>query len=1644
MTDLTEGMKIDPTARTGPLDVDQVLPDVSPELGPNIPEVVEQIDPNREERLIKEQQERTRLRNLGIMSEPTELKYKLPKSGVEKTLMADVDMRHAFTPKDDVQNFDTSFTAKNGTALFAVNFPRRQDRSVGNEDGSSFTLNQFIVNNVLPFVSAQLGDANIGAIAASSDQAKRSMRGIITKNTYDILRNNSNALEYFRENDPQGIAGLEKTMMELNTVLGVNEYGKEFKAGDEAEVLRRTTDPEFAPESGRFLSLDFTLPKVIGGLKTVTLDDPFNQEMVDLAKKTDESITNAKRGINWHMAYAGALFTELATSVTGIYEKKDGKPLGRFITPRESRNRTVTDFFEDGIGKSLGFTPKGVGELANTLVKYIPLSMTIGGYKKFTEEELNNPNLKVSDITGASSESVSDLIMYSIAKTTPSFFGFSPEDIANLDKVTKEIGMEADVTIPGARPRIDEVTGQVAFEGKPLGATLTDIFGGASALFGINAVSTGMLRRSGKDFVARTDDDAFNIMQNGKINREQLTRAFNAVDEGKDVAGLGALNLRVPLTSKRFLKESIIRSTNHPMRTAAGIQLFYAMSIGAAEGAQQLITDENGKFVSPLGGELSNAGAVGFTLFSAVIAPILALPLGRGIIKYGYDKTIAEKVSMFSSPEFFEVMKAVKNRSGASFRQAKKIDKIIRDELINLRDEFPEQFDQIYKSLDEVNKGNALYLENGRKAGIPEAELQQDIKNIKEITDHATTYLFMASARSFYDTKTTMNVIKGSLNRKSMERLGNQAREAAVVEANASNAQSTLTNLLIRQIRRLEDRQTKTAGIEDKAGLDRAMLKQQEQLAKMLRDNIGGVNPDELIPAMKALFNTADDLANGVVDTAEATRVVKNALAGLTDDVDKNLFISNIFMAEETGTIKGFEKIIDEALPNLRKAIDERDKAIKTFSGLVANNVTFEGTGTPIRPTNKATAQHTIIMKAYKAAKEKSNALYDEVYKKIGGKQELYPVQKLRDILETQSTALDYGPAAASRLKTILRKSLKPLEAEAKELGLEAPRDSITFKEAHQLRSDLADALFKEYRTANPDGAYINLLGETIDTMNDSIEAFLERPQNVTIKNAFEEAQANYRDNLAGLFYNSRVLRTTNEEKFSNLFTKIFNAKSMDGQRDAFDKMFPEGSANRKQAENLLREEMLRVVMGNESNMSQQKFENTLRKKVRNAEVGMFGTKAEGGFLDILLGSEKNAKVYKTLDIFLPEVKNSGAIDTAAPMIKINQESRSELSKLKFYNEKQLALQEGDVLNESLKKAVLQINVRNLDSVDEINVGYWKALAGTDEKSGFTQTTLDHILGSGRTNDSSQAADRYVSLIKDMENLVGVDDADNFAELLNRALLFDVFDQNIKRTKALKDVQPEGQKFILKENAEARRQIWIKHEDLWNTAFGKHARSIAHAIDMTVLAESPARSVLQFAETVNKLSANGLLSRAWGAARGVVSLRYIGSEILLRNMLNDKSDILMRVLSTPELSPYIMDAVRYGQTPARMQNYFKTQFMAAMIAQKDDQSDIDDIQKHMNGFFKEAVRQKQDPVQLIMSMYFTSKNPELRKQLQIDLQRANQGLPSKLPTIMRESVSTPRGVKERLRPRAEDSPFLDKTQEVLDKTQEQLQNLGLL
>ena len=83
-----------------------IFSNLSPDLGPNIPEVVEQIEPARQEeekRLLQEQQERTRLRNLGIISQPTDLLF-TDSRGRERTIKADVDLRHGFIDGKMLEN----------------------------------------------------------------------------------------------------------------------------------------------------------------------------------------------------------------------------------------------------------------------------------------------------------------------------------------------------------------------------------------------------------------------------------------------------------------------------------------------------------------------------------------------------------------------------------------------------------------------------------------------------------------------------------------------------------------------------------------------------------------------------------------------------------------------------------------------------------------------------------------------------------------------------------------------------------------------------------------------------------------------------------------------------------------------------------------------------------------------------------------------------------------------------------------------------------------------------------------------------------------------------------------------------------------------------------------------------------------------------------------------------------------------------------------------------------------------------------------------------------------------------------------------------------------------------------------------------
>ena len=232
-------------------------------------------------------------------------------------------------------------------------------------------------------------------------------------------------------------------------------------------------------------------------------------------------------------------------------------------------------------------------------------------------------------------------------------------------------------------------------------------------------------------------------------------------------------------------------------------------------------------------------------------------------------------------------------------------------------------------------------------------------------------------------------------------------------------------------------------------------------------------------------------------------------------------------MASERGNIKNFEKVIDNALPDLRAAIVARDDAVRQFKNIVTSGIPFkESGGSPVRPKNTAPEQHNLVMLAYKAAKEKSDEKYDAAYRITGTQpiidDENFNIINLIDALDEARKNQDFGITATRKLRGLYNETAtinddvkkylaarRKAEADNTDIDLEGINTEnlyMAFRQAHQLRSDIGDAMYAEFRKGASDGGYINLLGQTYEQIDDGMESFLARPQNEVARNAFDEA----------------------------------------------------------------------------------------------------------------------------------------------------------------------------------------------------------------------------------------------------------------------------------------------------------------------------------------------------------------------------------------------------------------------------------------------------------------------------------------------------------------------------------------------------------
>ena len=1675
-----------------------------------------------EERLKKEQEERTRLRNIGQMGDPTDLVYRRS-DGSTHTIKSDVDMRYGFG--DNIQNFDISRTSVRNPqtnrpeALFSLTLPRTPDGKVGNPDGSAYGLNQFMLDRVMPFVNNHLSIDIRGMHNSGGKEEKEFATHLLYKSTLNILKNNSNVLEYFRENDPKNMNDFLDTLEKEGIVAAETKYGKKYRVGETARV-KREMDLRVPQDLSLAQRIEKTikLPYWIAGSKDVTIDDPFNQKQIDDIVKLDEQRTFWNRGINWHLINFAALGAEMAAGAVN----------------ENARSRSLTEFATNW-GPILNLTPKKLGEMGNWMVRKTYGLGKRMGYSEFSEEELNRPDLTFTDITDATPISVQDSIMTAIATQmpsvfghTPNLFGLTPEDRAAITEIRDVAGTrEAEITKPGYAPRFDPETGQIIAEGRP--QDISDFVGFGVSLFGINAAATrGLAMFARKSLnqqklsqtwqtAARQPTPAGKVplgrapvidpriapwqekglvggprilkdpkgrdlpsvyKSDGTFDKAELAKLMRALDEGHDIAGLGLLNLRASFPGgrkKHFFRNIIMNATNHPFQQAGWLQLALATSIGGVEILNESLINEDGRYMNPFNPheELSPRTVLGLNLVTGMAFPLVGLPVGATLFKAGYNRTLAASFMELNDPKTYELIKQLRDRAPeVNFSQASRFVRRQLQGYRSMREEFPEQAEILWEAFDELNSGGVKYAETMRRVGASEKEIQEQLTAFREITAHVWAFGSIGAAVTYYSTMKGIFMVRGGLGTKNMKRMAEDAQNQAMMMANQHMSSLSIAKGFSKLVKSLEDQQTRTAkevGIGhniDAVGINDAILKYQKMMANVLETTVGGVKPKELSEAMVKLFRVTDDYNRGEIDLTEARGTIKSAVDGLTDPQDQQLFLQNIFLARDgelLGDLKKFDEIMDEALPVLRDAIDKSNIAAANLKTHVAASVLFDKTtGThdfPVRPPTNAEEQHALVKKAFEEVKELSDANWKEVFDGVPGPQEKeFDITSLIEMMDELAKANEHGPISTGKLGGLIRQVQKmnpdtniavqlarsdvPDEGDFPlEVLLERGRTggeglSLTFQQYHALRSDVNKQLMAEFKKGQPDGGYINLLQRISHAMDDAIEVKLQQDPDAAAR--FGEANDFWRDHVAAPFFNNKALAMTHGEQFHGLFNKLFSRDGIDGQRQTFDRMFPEqkdgvDNPDRKRALELLREAMIREVIGDRPSMNRDEFFFALRAKASKENPGMFSVPtvdAErnitgGGFLDVLMGSVASAQRFDTLNIMAPNIDKTGRIDTLAPNVHIGASTEKAFGSLQFAVPQSIKIQD-KVLDVIIGNAATQINNVRVNKINPLTEKFWRDLAKQGNQSpNFTGETLSWILGKGRDNDGKLSAQIYKALFDDMNELVGESEALAYQEYINRALIQDLHNNYMQITKAVSPSELRDPKATvkLKDNIRDRKEYFIQYRPLFREALGGDTEAVGYLLDMVSMAEQPAMSIIKFSEQVNQFTANGALSRAWGVARNVVSPRYVISEWFLRSMLANRSEVLIKMLSTPDLAPYLMDAVRVGQTPYEVQFFYKTQLIGAMVAGENDVDKINEIQENIETWFKQSQENGDDFMQHTISMYFAAQNPQIAREILHEMDQRKQGKSSNLLKIMQRQLSTPRGVQERLQPRQIRNPL---------------------
>ena len=1222
------------------------------------------------------------------------------------------------------------------------------------------------------------------------------------------------------------------------------------------------------------------------------------------------------------------------------------------LTPR----RLMADMFEK-FGQLIGITPQGFAAWLNKFDKLnLIRDETIPITKDLTYVDIFNSKDSIT---------ASDAATAWLAKNVP-WLGLTPPPE----------GEEPDrmFMIPG---------------GKPFGVDLSEeILGGMSSVL----TARGFLEfgkqgfRRGSKFVTGKGFSLDKVAIQKSIDRQRSSGGISRV--------LGALRQGGLDTSNNLI---------HTVKSES------AMVIGGTLAVHYL-----GDWATRITGQeepgLGNL-ATNFTV--GAVLPILTVAVGKPLAGFTYDALEGLAPTVFRG-ELADLSQAINDGSlpkelqktiYGSGKVGRKTYIEIGKTLQTLKQNDPETFNVLFEGFKNFKREK----ENLRKGlldnGIESVEVEKILDDITAGQSAAWSLGLFEGAKQQFADSGFLNIRKSLLARNTTykENLENAAKmklfENAEIKAEKAYGEALfgLTN----KIRKAVD-EGKTVP-EDLLNTVRTLNNKYLDILQVPEKNVANIKR-----ALQNVYNIKERFNAKTLTDDGAVVELKNVMNTL--DPQEKGFFTGLLREYQPDYNKEFSTIIGK-LDEVQDLINfQKERVNVLYSNLKDSNILDEANQLSVKKPkldNTKQSQLAILKTAYNNISEQSTKNYTKALAGEAGDTEINTVAIADELFELLQLGPEFGgfkgnnrvntvllnlsstSPALKKLRNIYMRAGRNIDISDADPAIEAARlqtfknlrkevENLNLREIIPIRSELGKAAAEALQKNDRSTAYV--ASKLHQVFDDQIEADMPKSVSANLKTANDY----YRDNVAGIFfdrYSRAALNAGTDDglPFKNFFNRNILQSNVDiddsvGRRSQYEVMFPEGSKLRAQADAEIKNIMLLQLYGTKTQgqMTRNDFINQLRQKIEDPKHPLFNQ--EEGFLDIFLNGKDKADQFVKTSYDTPMIDNKGKIVGGS---------------FERFNDSSIKILEGDFFFDSNN---LEANREAIGSIVN-DMARLSKQRKEDEFSPFFKVLVETAQSSNKSIDVGN------SLVKTILNSKGKDSINVYQGLVDAVKQYGDSDLGVKFEAMLKyelsnnlmenlgvryvEVDQPGLEFV---NSPKLHKFLAENKELYAHVYGPDFDPMKSIANLSKMASTRGGDALTaFGGELKSMSDSAALSRAWGVARGVVSIRYVASEFLLRSFASKNNDVLIKVLSTPGFAEAVMEGVDSNKFKAFKPSLTIVQKIIPALAGAltgDDYTPekYEENYRQLKQFYEDSRLNNTDFIQGLGSLIFLARNENQRNQ----------------------------------------------------------------